>query len=165
MIPRRQESEESVLRTFVREVADRIAGPDSPEADDLAQTTILAALVASGANVRESRSWLRTIAMNARRKQLAKDLLRSDAERRYAEDSVYLMQARRRSDARIREEAERLMQALEQLGTANREVLTLRFLDGQPPREIARVLAVPVNTIRSRIRRALSALRGELQRR
>jgi hypothetical protein len=41
-------------------------------------------------------------------------------------------------------------------------VIELRFLDGLPPREVAKVLGVPVETVRTRTRRALSTMRARL---
>ncbi|MEZ5989327.1 MAG: carboxypeptidase regulatory-like domain-containing protein [Planctomycetota bacterium] len=46
-----------------------------------------------------------------------------------------------------------------------REVVLLRFYEGLPPREIASRLEVPVATVRTRVRRALEALRTRLDER
>ena len=45
-----------------------------------------------------------------------------------------------------------------------RETLLLRFVEGRPPREIARRMNVPVNTVRTRVERGLERIRGQLDR-
>jgi RNA polymerase sigma-70 factor (ECF subfamily) len=53
--------------------------------------------------------------------------------------------------------------ALEQLDPDHREVLMLREFDELSYEEIAEVLAVPINTVRSRLSRARGELRGLLE--
>ena len=43
-----------------------------------------------------------------------------------------------------------------------RAVVVLRFQEDLEPREIARVLDLPVNTVKSRLQRSLNTLRGRL---
>jgi RNA polymerase sigma-70 factor (ECF subfamily) len=52
-----------------------------------------------------------------------------------------------------------LMAALDQLPPARREVIVLRYLCDLPYEEIAEVLGIPLNTVRTRLRRALGNLR------
>lgn len=52
-----------------------------------------------------------------------------------------------------------LSAALDQLPVARREVIVLRYLCDLPYDEIAEVLGVPLNTVRTRLRRALGNLR------
>jgi RNA polymerase sigma-70 factor (ECF subfamily) len=54
--------------------------------------------------------------------------------------------------------------ALDTLSTDQREVLVLRYLEEMPYEEIARVVALPIGTVRSRLHYAKRALREELER-
>jgi RNA polymerase sigma-70 factor (ECF subfamily) len=49
-----------------------------------------------------------------------------------------------------------------ELPAAARAVVVLRFQEDLEPREIARVLDLPINTVKSRLQRALVVLRGKL---
>jgi RNA polymerase sigma-70 factor, ECF subfamily len=60
----------------------------------------------------------------------------------------------RDADARLDIDA-----ALARLSPARREVIVLRYLCDLPYQEIAEVLGIPVNTVRTRLRRALGDLR------
>jgi RNA polymerase sigma-70 factor (ECF subfamily) len=54
----------------------------------------------------------------------------------------------------------RLRELIAALPAAPRAVLTLRFQEDLDPSEIARVLEMPLNTVKSHLRRALAVLRG-----
>ncbi|MFY9527418.1 MAG: sigma-70 family RNA polymerase sigma factor [Candidatus Acidiferrales bacterium] len=58
-----------------------------------------------------------------------------------------------------RERGARLAQALGQLPVIYREVLTLRFEEEMKIEEIARVIEVPLSTVKTRLRRGLEGLR------
>lgn len=60
------------------------------------------------------------------------------------------------------ERTRRVSQALEALPVIHREVLTLRFEEEMKLEEIAEVLGTPLSTVKSRLRRALDALRARL---
>lgn len=60
------------------------------------------------------------------------------------------------------EAVRRVMEALESLDEPYRTAIVLRFLDGLPPRAIARRLGLPVNTVRTHVRRGLARLRRRL---
>jgi len=62
-----------------------------------------------------------------------------------------------------RERAERLASALETLPVSYREVLSLRFEEEMKLEEIAQVLAVPLSTVKTRLRRALERMRQTLE--
>jgi len=55
-----------------------------------------------------------------------------------------------------------VLDAVDALEEPYRSTIVMRFLDGLAPREIARRAGVPVNTVRSRVRRGLERLRAEL---
>lgn len=57
----------------------------------------------------------------------------------------------------------RLRELVAGLPAAPRAVLTLRFQEDLDPTEIARVLEMPVNTVKSHLRRGLAVLRGRAQ--
>ena len=63
-----------------------------------------------------------------------------------------------------KEDAARIHQALETLRPAQREILTLCFLEELSHQEIAGILGLPVGTVKSRIHYAKQALRRELER-
>ena len=60
------------------------------------------------------------------------------------------------------EAQKRLLDAVLRLPEAYRYVVWRRFYDDQPPRAIARELGVPVETVRTRLKRALHQLRRDL---
>jgi RNA polymerase sigma-70 factor (ECF subfamily) len=57
----------------------------------------------------------------------------------------------------------RLRSLVAALPAAPRAVLTLRFQEDLDPSEIARVLEMPLNTVKSHLRRGLAVLRGRAQ--
>lgn len=57
----------------------------------------------------------------------------------------------------------RLRMLVATLPAAPRAVLTLRFQEDLEPSEIARVLEMPLNTVKSHLRRGLAVLRGRAQ--
>ncbi|MGE0706075.1 MAG: RNA polymerase sigma factor [Vicinamibacterales bacterium] len=58
---------------------------------------------------------------------------------------------------------ERLRQLVNELAPAPRIVVALRFQEDLDPREIAGILDMPVNTVKSHLRRAIEQLRGRLR--
>jgi RNA polymerase sigma-70 factor (ECF subfamily) len=64
--------------------------------------------------------------------------------------------------ARLRERAQRLQQALLRLSFDHRVVLVLREIEGQSCEGIAQTLGVAVGTVKSRLARAREALRSRL---
>src|SRR6185295_7253069 len=70
-----------------------------------------------------------------------------------------------RSTADVVAEAEshkRLVLAVMQLDEPYRSTVLLRWFEDLPPREVAARLGVPVETVRTRLKRAHEALRGRL---
>jgi RNA polymerase sigma-70 factor (ECF subfamily) len=69
-------------------------------------------------------------------------------------------------DAMIgQQRSRRLADALGELTPMYCEVVTLRFEEEMKMEEIADVLGIPVSTVKTRLRRALDALRGKLEHR
>ena len=67
------------------------------------------------------------------------------------------------SDTNRFEDAERVHLGLTRIGWAEREILTLHFLDDLSVAEIATVLGIPPGTVKSRLHRARSELRQVLE--
>ena len=61
------------------------------------------------------------------------------------------------------EETEDLAAVLSVLPAAQREVLLMRFMDNMNLQEIANALEIPLGTVKSRLHKALAALRGNRQ--
>jgi RNA polymerase sigma-70 factor, ECF subfamily len=90
------------------------------------------------------------------------DLLRRSAHRRQvsleeAEEAVLSAPQPAEADPLVARDVRRLVS---QLPPSARAVIVLRYQEDLDPREIARVLDLPVNTVKSRLQRALTVLRG-----
>ena len=109
--------------------------------------------------VREPRSWLAATLRRGWSKSLRGMRHRSDREREAArpQSSDPL------TDTLEREEARRvLLNALATLEQPYRSCLLLRYFEGLPPRRIAKRLDLPVETVKTRIKRGLAQLRARL---
>jgi RNA polymerase sigma-70 factor (ECF subfamily) len=144
-------------RAWLVRIATALLG-DRDEAEDLAQEVHLRAL---GAPPREGkeRPWLRRVAQNLASRWRARRRWRANWERGAAKpdrepSSVELV-------ARV--EAQRAVaDAVLKLAEADREVVLLRFFDDLAPAAIAARLKLPVETVRTRLKRALARLRERL---
>jgi len=129
---------------------------DRGEAEDVAQEAWIAA------SPQASAPWLRRVVRN-----LAVNRRRGD-ERRRAREARAARPERTAATVDLvgRAEMQRcVLDAVLRLRDAHREVILLRFWEGRPPREIARALGVPVETARTRLKRATGELRRALDRR
>jgi len=140
----------------------RLSGDES-QAWDLLQQTWLKALRGIG-SVREPRrlnAWLYTVARRAaadRIRELAADRLRHSDETELdglTDDSTGFEQL---------ENAALVHYGLDKLPLAQREVLTLFFLEDFSLAEVAEILQLPIDTVKSRLHRAKAALREIIQR-
>lgn len=160
-VPARALDPELILQhdPFVRGLARRLLR-DAHAAEDVAQQTWLAACTRSIAPA-SLRDWLGAVA----RRMAGK---RARAERR----ELARQQAAARTEqvpstaALVAREALRaeIVRAVLELAEPYRTVVLLRWFDGLPPRAIARRLQVPVETVRTRHKRALAELRVRLDR-
>jgi len=145
---------------FVRNLARSLI-VDEARADDVVQETWLAVLEHPPRDVASPRAWLARVVRNAAYKT-------SRAERRRArrEQAAARAEAVPSADDLAEREAlrRRLIAAAESLEEPMRVTLLLRFVEDLPPREVARRLGVPVETVRSRVRLARERLRRELDR-
>ncbi|TAH34651.1 MAG: sigma-70 family RNA polymerase sigma factor [Planctomycetota bacterium] len=135
---------------------------DEAAADDLSQDAYVAALGARPPEQQASlRSWLHRVLRN-----LAADHSRSERRREAREQRAAAERpapSPAAADAFERAALQRrLVEEVWRLDPIYREVVLLRFFEGLPPRRIAAALDLPVNTVRTRLRRALEQLRARL---
>jgi RNA polymerase sigma factor (sigma-70 family) len=129
------------------------------DADDLAQETWVSATQGPPRPEGLTRAWLARVLRN-------RLLSRSLSDRRRARREF--MGARRAEtplpeELVSRMETQRLLaEAVMRLGEPYRSTVILRYSEGLAPAEIARRLAVPASTVRSRLKRALAQLREDL---
>jgi len=145
---------------FIRALARDLTGTPQ-EAEDLAQDAWVAALD-TRARGNPARSWGGWLAGTLQR--MAARGRRGAQRRRTREQRVAPADALP-SAAEIcaREEARRrVVEAVLGLDEAARAVLLLRYFENLPPRAIAQRLNLPVETVRTRTRRALERLRLQL---
>lgn len=146
---------------FLRELAARLVS-DPAGADDVVQETWVAAIERAPPEARSLRAWLAQVARNA-----ARMAWRTEARRRRRERLVARAEAVPSPElVRERERArEAVVQAVLRLEDPYRDVVLLRFYEGLAPRDAARRLGLPVETVRTRTRRAIERLRADLDRR
>jgi RNA polymerase sigma-70 factor (ECF subfamily) len=145
-------------RDFVRAVAAEIVG-DVASLDDVEQETLIAAWQRGGEATRSWRGFLATLARN-----FARQFRRGERRRREREEAAATRE-RTPSVAEVvaREEQRRaVVVAVLALEEPERGAVLLRFYEGLPPREIARRLAIPVETARTRVKRGVERLRARL---
>jgi RNA polymerase sigma-70 factor (ECF subfamily) len=146
---------------WVRRLARGIVVDDAA-ADDVVQQTVVAAWERPPRAGTPLRPWLARVARN-----FALRMRRGDT-RRSARESATSGGVRPQSspeDLAIRAEAfRRVTAAVLELEPAHRDVVLLRYFDGLETGEIAARLDVPVETVRTRLKRAHAVLRARLDR-
>lgn len=147
---------------YVRSLARALVF-DAHLARDVEQETLLAALSHGPRERGALRAWLAVAVRN-----FATKVWRSDARREQRERRSARAESAVPSPAEVleREDLRRaLVERVLELDAPLRDVLVLRFFDELPPREIARRLGLPLETVRTREKRALALLRQRLDRR
>lgn len=144
--------QKSVYGVALRMLASR------EQAEELAQEVFLSlhrnlAAIESG---RHLAFWLRRVTANAAIDRLRRPRLVT-APLHEAQD---VAQAADESDPLLRRELQRLLSGLP---PAPRAVLILRYQEDLDPVEIARVLDLPLNTVKSHLKRSLASLRERLR--
>jgi RNA polymerase sigma-70 factor (ECF subfamily) len=147
---------------LVQALAGLLGNPD--DAQDVAQEAFLKCWRRreSAGEVRDLEAWIFRVGLNA-----ACDLRRNVWRRRSRPLDHQALFDRARSspveEAIGNETLARLQTAVEALRSAEREVFLLRHLRQLPYDEIARLLQVPVGTVKTRMRTALGKLRQVFQ--
>lgn len=143
---------------FVRNLARSLIF-DETRVDDVVQETWLAVLKNPPTELGSPRAWLSRVVRNfvykAARdddRRLRREEVAARAEAVPSVDEVNEREALRR----------RIIAAADSLEEPMRATILLRYMEGLPPREVARRLGVPVETIRSRVRVIRERLRAEL---
>ena len=129
---------------------------NADDAQDVAQEALVYALQRLP-ELREAgrfASWLRTITLS-----LCADYRRRRGTRRLGEPIVVLNEA---SEETSFAEAFPVRQAVADLSDAHRTTLLLHYVGGWSREEVASILEIPVNTVRSRLMAAKRNLRAEL---
>ena len=143
----------ALLRRFV-------ADPNA--VDDLAQETWLAVLRQAASGGFLGRAWLCTVARNFALQTLRGDQRRLVRETRAAQDAAFEADGEVRCDAPMRA---RVLAAVDALDDRYREVVRLRFFGDLLPCEIAERLRLPVETVRTRLKRGLAQVHRGLMKR
>lgn len=158
--PRDLTAEDAFVRALTRKLT-----ADPELADDAAQETWLKALQhaqAPGLFAAFGRGWFAVVARNAVLQSLR------GSERRQRREQAIAMALDRdgaHDDAGDRADAAtaaRLLAAVRALPPEYRDVVHQRFFEDRLPVEIADALGVPVETVRTRLKRALQRLRTAL---
>ena len=144
---------------FVRSLARGLLS-DVQAAEDVAQETLVAALERPPRSTDGLRAWLRQVTRN-----FALQRLRGAGRRRAREERAAGLAHVPTPAEIVEREAARaaVVHAVLQLPEAARQVVVLRYYRDLPTREIARLLDLPHETARTRLKRALAALRAELE--
>lgn len=151
------------VRSYIRSVSRSLAGGDVHLADELEQETCLAALKDGPREPRALHAWLRAVARNCLRSRRARVATRPRMESIGARTFEGTM-----DDPAECVATEEIREALRgHLGSLPRRyssVVSLRLMEGLPPREIASRLDMPVETVRTRVRRGVERLRDDVER-
>ncbi len=132
------------------------------DAEDLLQETWLSALRHPPADAGAVRAWLAKVVRNHARQQHRSRRRRAAREQWVARDEGLPST----DDIVARENARRaVVDSLSELAEPYRSTLLLRFYEDLPPRDVAARLGVPVETVRTRLKRGLALLRENLDRR
>jgi RNA polymerase sigma-70 factor (ECF subfamily) len=145
---------------FVRSLARELAR-DEDDADELAARTFEAALVQKPDGGPGLRAWLRRVVFRLSGRARREALRRHSRERSAAVSEVEPATV----DVVARMELERaIAAAFGALDERDRTVLFFRYFDDLAPRAIAARMELPVETVRTRIKRGLARLRVALDR-
>ncbi len=142
-------------RPWVRALARSLVH-DPGTADDVEQETWLAALRNPPRHESTVRAWFSKVVRN-----FARESGRTGSRRRRREERAARPEATPATDdvVALAETHKRVVLAVTDLEEPYRTTVLLRFFEGLPPRRIAERMGVPVETVRSRTRRALTRLR------
>jgi RNA polymerase sigma-70 factor (ECF subfamily) len=141
---------------WVRRLAAALVRAD--DADDVAQQAFAQALVSPPPS-RNLRAWFAAIVRNVARRRRRDDATRA----RYEAFAPAAIESGDPALAVARAELHRrVVDAVLALAEPYRSTLVLRFFDDKPAEEIARSQALPLETVRTRVKRGLAQLRARL---
>jgi len=146
---------------WVRTLARSLVKQDGHGVDDVVQETWLAAMKHPPRKGANPRAWLATVVRNIVRQDRRGKARRTRRER---------AEARQESLSDTTEVVERadmhrlLVNTLMDLEEPFRTAILLRYFENLPPREVAKRMGCPVETVRAWHRRGLEKLRGRLDR-
>jgi RNA polymerase sigma-70 factor (ECF subfamily) len=142
----------------------RRLGADEASADDLTQETYAKAWqrIESLREAASLRSWLLTIARN----QFLQSVRRANPGVEELDAAMDRASEEPGAEAAVSagERDERLHRAMGRLDSTLRETVGLHYFHELSLREVGAVLGIPTGTVKSRLNRALEALRGLLER-
>jgi len=145
---------------FVRLLARRLVF-DENSAADIAQDTWLAAVEHPPASDRSPRAWLAQVVRNFSLKRYRTDSRRKARERTAGASAR--SPAPSAAEIAAREELRRrVVDAVQALDEPWRSTILLRYYDNLPHREVAARLGVPLETMRTRLKKGLALLRAKL---
>lgn len=139
---------------FVRNVA-RALSADEQGVEDLVQDTWVTVLTRGRADASRMQAWLAGVVRN-----LARQGHRGASRRRAREEAVARPERQPSTDSLVErmETHARVVAAVLELPPSAREVIVLRYFEDLPPRAIAERLSLPVETVRTREKRARQRL-------
>lgn len=143
---------------FARRLASALVG-DFHLAEDVSQDALADLLTRPAETLRNPRAYL----MSSMRHGASRS--QRSGERRLARERAVARPEHVQSTAAIVEAMElhrRIVEALLALEEPVRDALILRYFESLPPREIAQRMCLPVETVRTRIKRGLKKLRQKL---
>lgn len=145
---------------FVRRLARSLV-VDEHEAEELVQETWVVALLKSPGRVEGLRPWLARVL-----RRLAFTRLRADLRRVAREECMRPAEAAPAAarEAEILELQQRVVASVLELPRPQKDVILLRHFRGLSLNEIAREVGAPLETVRSRLKRAHELLRASLDR-
>ena len=139
-------------------LARRLVG-EAGAAEDLVQEVYLRATERPPGTVRSQRGWLSAVMRSIHTRRMDKRSARSAREREVARPEALPSVA----EVSERAEAQRLLvDAVLAMDEKSRHVILLHYFEGLELVEVARRSGVPDSTVRSRLARALTKLRAEL---
>ena len=143
---------------FVQSLARSLVA-DVNKADDIEQQTWLAALESPPVGKKPIRLWLSKVALN-----FAKLMYRKEQRRKRHERATSGQKFITPPDKVVeREETRRsLIDAVLSLDDPYRTAILLRYYDGLPPREMAKHLNMPLERVKTHLKRGLAQLRHKL---
>jgi len=145
-------------KDFVHRLARRLVS-DENQADDIAQQTWVAALENPPSITKSLRSWLSTVTRNFSRIAYRRDSKRRERELTATPQNKYPSPEETAHKMEIRR---KLIDAVLSLKEPYCSSLVLHYYDNLSAKEIAEKYEIPLNTVRSRIKRGVAMLRQKL---